>query len=92
MEGVNLTLLSPQICFILETIAAYLVGARFEGLTNSFMTTEQRATLDPASAEWSNRVAGSKIQIIGWSLYVAILWLIKFSLAIFYGRLTYVFT
>ncbi|KAJ5349401.1 hypothetical protein N7541_007128 [Penicillium brevicompactum] len=76
------------ICFILGTIAAYLVGARFEGLTNSFMTTEQRATLDPASTEWSNRVAGSKIQIIGWSLYVAILWLIKFSLAIFYGRLT----
>ena len=55
------------------------------------MTDEQRAALDPDSLEWSKREAGSKIQIIGWSLYVAILWLIKFSLAIFYSRLTYVF-
>ncbi|CAG8288397.1 unnamed protein product [Penicillium salamii] len=76
------------ICFILETIAAYLVGAKFEGLTNSFMTDEQRATLDSSSLEWSHREAGSKIQIIGWSLYLAILWLIKFSLAVFYSRLT----
>lgn len=54
------------------------------------MTDEQRATLDSSSLEWSHREAGSKIQIIGWSLYVAILWLIKFSLAVFYSRLTYV--
>ncbi|KAJ9482206.1 hypothetical protein VN97_g11233 [Penicillium thymicola] len=74
--------------FVLETVAAYLVGAKFEGLTNSYMTPEQRATLDPNSTEWSHRVAGSKIQIIGWSLYVAILWLVKFSLAVFYSRLT----
>ncbi|CAI7595647.1 unnamed protein product [Penicillium crustosum] len=76
------------IFFVLETVAAYLVGAKFEGLTNSYMTPEQRATLDPNSTEWSHRVAGSKIQIIGWSLYVAILWLVKFSLAVFYSRLT----
>lgn len=53
------------------------------------MTNEERKSLDPTSREWYNRVAGSKIQIIGWSLYVAILWLVKFSLAIFYSRLTY---
>ncbi|CAG7953540.1 unnamed protein product [Penicillium nalgiovense] len=76
------------IFFILETVAAYLVGAKFQGLTNSYMTPEQRASLDPKSTEWSHRVAGSKIQVLGWSLYVAILWLVKFSLAVFYSRLT----
>ncbi|EPS29426.1 hypothetical protein PDE_04375 [Penicillium oxalicum 114-2] len=76
------------IVFVLETVAAYLVGANYEGLTNSYMTAEQRATLDPHSAEWAHRVAGSKIQVLGWSLYVAILWLIKYALAVFYSRLT----
>lgn len=52
------------------------------------MTPEQRATLSPDSKEWSNRVAGSKIQVIGWSLYVAILWLVKLALTVFYSRLT----
>ncbi|KAJ5112229.1 hypothetical protein N7532_000274 [Penicillium argentinense] len=74
--------------FILETVAAYLVVAEFQGLTNSYMSTEERAKADPHSKEWSNRVAGSKIQIIGWSFYVVILWLVKFSLAVFYSRLT----
>ena len=74
----------------METVAAYLVGAKYEGLTNSYMTDEQRKTLDSNSKEWANREAGAKIQIIGWSLYVAILWLVKFSLAVFYSRLTFV--
>lgn len=52
------------------------------------MTDEQRATLDPNSKEWADRVAGSKIQVIGWSLYAMILWLVKASLAVFYSRLT----
>ncbi|KAJ5773854.1 hypothetical protein N7457_008750 [Penicillium paradoxum] len=73
--------------FTLETVAAHLVGAKYKGLTNSYMTPEQRAALDPNSVEWSNRVAGSKVQIIGWSLYAAILWLVKFSLAVFYSQL-----
>jgi hypothetical protein len=76
--------------FTLETVAAYLVGALFQGLTNSYMTPEQRATLDPNSKEYSNRVWGSKIQVIGWSFYACILWLVKFCLIVFYSRLTYV--
>ncbi|KAJ5555953.1 hypothetical protein N7513_003595 [Penicillium frequentans] len=76
------------IVFVLETVAAYLVVADYGGLTNSYMSDEQRAALDPISEEWSNRVAGSKIQVIGWSLYVTILWLVKFSLTVFYSRLT----
>ncbi|KAL2006891.1 hypothetical protein VTN00DRAFT_9559 [Thermoascus crustaceus] len=71
-----------------ETVAAHLVGAKFGGLTNSFMTPEQRAALDPNSTEYHNRVWGSKIQVIGWSLYACILWSLKFCVAIFYSRLT----
>lgn len=71
-------------------MAAHLVLAKFDGLTNSYMTPEQRAAVDPNSMEYYNRVWGSKIQVIGWSFYAMILWLVKFSVAIFYSRLTYV--
>jgi hypothetical protein len=69
--------------------AAYLVGANFDGLTNSYMTPEQRASLDHGSEEYTNRVWGSKIQVIGWSLYAAILWCLKLCIAAVYARLTY---
>ncbi|KAJ4176890.1 hypothetical protein NW755_014174 [Fusarium falciforme] len=62
---------------MLETVAAYLVGAKFDGLTNSYMTDEERAELDPDSREYVNRVWGSKIQVIGWSFYASILWTLK---------------
>lgn len=78
-----------KIVFVLETVAAHLVLAKFEGLTNSYMTDEQRASVDPNSKEYYNRVWGSKIQVMGWSFYAMILWLVKFSVAIFYSRLTY---
>ncbi|RYC79811.1 hypothetical protein BFJ63_vAg17308 [Fusarium oxysporum f. sp. narcissi] len=76
------------VVFTLETAAAYLVGAMFGGLTNSYMTDEQRAALSPNSKEYSDRVWGSKIQVIGWSFYVFILWSLKVCLAVFYSRLT----
>lgn len=69
-------------------VAAYLVGAKFGGVTNSYMTDEQRANIDPASKEHYNRVWGSKIQIIGWSFYAAILWGLKVCMAALFGRLT----
>ncbi|KAH7316641.1 hypothetical protein B0I35DRAFT_260095 [Stachybotrys elegans] len=74
--------------FSAETVAAYLVGARFQGLTNSYMTAEQRETLDPDSREYYNRQWGSGIQVIGWSFYAFILWALKFCVTAFYGRLT----
>ena len=76
--------------FVCETVAAHLVLAKFNGLTNSYMTPEQRAAVDPNSEEYYSRVWGSKIQVMGWSFYAMILWLVKFSVAIFYSRLTYV--
>ncbi|KAL2839631.1 hypothetical protein BJY01DRAFT_250360, partial [Aspergillus pseudoustus] len=74
--------------FAVEVSLAYLVGAKYGGLTNSYMTDEQRAAIDPSSREYYNRVWGSKIQVMGWSLYALVLWLVKFSLAVFYSRLT----
>ncbi|KAL4739820.1 hypothetical protein BDV11DRAFT_215001 [Aspergillus similis] len=76
------------VVFTIEVTLAYLVGSKYNGLTNSYMTDEQRAALDPNSKEYYNRIMGSKIQVAGWSLYVMVLWLIKGALAVFYSRLT----
>ncbi|KAB8227200.1 hypothetical protein BDV23DRAFT_191355 [Aspergillus alliaceus] len=72
----------------LETGAAYCVGAWWHGLANNSMTDEQRATLSPTSEEYQLRVGGSKTQVLGWSLYTTLLWLLKACMAIFYSRLT----
>jgi cbb3-type cytochrome oxidase subunit 3 len=74
----------------LETGAAYIVGAWWKGLANNAMTDEQRRTLDPDSMEFHLRVGGSKTQLIGWSLYTLLLWMLKACMAIFYTRLTLV--
>lgn len=36
------------------------------------------------------RRGGSKTQLIGWSLYTLLLWLLKLCMCIFYSRLTLV--
>ncbi|KAI9367148.1 hypothetical protein BJX61DRAFT_529850 [Aspergillus egyptiacus] len=72
----------------LETGAAYIVGAWWMGLANNAMTDEQRAALDPSSEEYRLRVGGSKTQIVGWSLYTTLLWMLKACMAVFYSRLT----
>ncbi|KAL4866671.1 hypothetical protein BDV12DRAFT_187214 [Aspergillus spectabilis] len=72
----------------LETGAAYCVGAWWRGLANNAMTDAQRAALDPSSEEYSLRVGGSKTQVLGWSLYTTLLWLLKACMAVFYSRLT----
>ncbi|KAL2007602.1 hypothetical protein VTN00DRAFT_9040 [Thermoascus crustaceus] len=77
-----------QVVYGLETAAAYIVGARFEGLANNAMTPEQRASLDPNSREYGLRVGGAKTQIVGWSLYTLLLWLLKTCMAVSYSRLT----
>ncbi|KAJ0415890.1 hypothetical protein BJY00DRAFT_326622 [Aspergillus carlsbadensis] len=72
----------------LETGAAYCVGAWWRGLANNAMTDAQRAELDPLSQEYAWRVGGSKTQVVGWSLYTTLLWLLKACMAVFYSRLT----
>lgn len=72
----------------LETGAAYSVGAKWKGLANNSMTDAQRAALSRGSEEWWLRVGGSKTQVMGWSLYTLLLWLLKLCMSIFYSRLT----
>ncbi|KAH7028190.1 uncharacterized protein B0I36DRAFT_272104 [Microdochium trichocladiopsis] len=74
--------------FSLVTALAYLVGASYGGLTNSYMTDEEREALDPNSTEAYNREMGSKIQVIGWSFYAMELWVLKLCVTVFYSRLT----
>lgn len=62
--------------------------SKTKGLTNSYMTDEERASLPSDSQEYIDRVLGSKIQVIGWTLYAASLWCIKACVAVFYSRLT----
>jgi hypothetical protein len=69
-------------------VAAIYVVVKANGLTNSYMTDEERASLSPDSQEYADRVLGSKIQVFGWTLYAASLWCIKACVAIFYSRLT----
>jgi hypothetical protein len=79
-----------QVVYGLETGAAYCVGAWWKGLANNYMSDAQRAVLSPDSEEFRLRVGGSKTQVLGWSLYTTLLWLLKACMAIFYSRLTYV--
>ncbi|KAF7174023.1 hypothetical protein CNMCM5623_006329 [Aspergillus felis] len=72
----------------LETGAAFCVGAWWKGLANNSMTDAQRAALSPDSEEFRLRIGGSKTQVLGWSLYTTLLWLLKACMAIFYSRLT----
>ncbi|KAL3472245.1 hypothetical protein BJX99DRAFT_249789 [Aspergillus californicus] len=72
----------------LETGAAYCVGAWWMGMANNSMTDAQRSALDPASREYALRVGGSKTQVLGWSLYTTLLWLLKGCMAVFYSRIT----
>ncbi|OJJ69897.1 hypothetical protein ASPBRDRAFT_45193 [Aspergillus brasiliensis CBS 101740] len=72
----------------LETGAAYCVGAWWQGLANNAMTDAERAALSPSSEEYHLRVGGSKTQVLGWSLYTTLLWLLKSCMAVFYSRLT----
>lgn len=53
------------------------------------MTDAERAALSPTSEEYHLRVGGSKTQVLGWSLYTTLLWLLKSCMAVFYSRLTY---
>ncbi|CAG9975525.1 unnamed protein product [Clonostachys byssicola] len=71
-----------------ESIMAQAVGQQFHGVSNSGMTDAQRAALSPDSDEYGWRVAGSKVQVAGWCMYISVLWGIKLSLCAFYSRLT----
>ncbi|KAH8665495.1 hypothetical protein BGZ61DRAFT_538462 [Ilyonectria robusta] len=88
-EADDYLMLLVIIPYTIETALAYTVGAKYNGLTNSAMTDEQRAALSPDSKEYHDRIGGSKIQVAGWTMYATVLWVIKSALCAFYFRLTH---
>ncbi|KAF3922694.1 hypothetical protein ABW21_db0204825 [Orbilia brochopaga] len=81
-------MVAAGVVYSLETTAAYCVGFLAKGLANNGMTPEQRQALVIGGDEYNTRIIGVKIQLIGWSLYTLLLWLLKGCLLIFYSRLT----
>jgi hypothetical protein len=50
------------------------------------MQHAQLGVFTPDDPEWIMRINGSKTQLIGWNLYVLLLWSLKTCMAIFYSR------
>ncbi|TDZ49877.1 hypothetical protein CTRI78_v007776 [Colletotrichum trifolii] len=71
-----------------ESVAAYMVVAYWKGVANNGMTDEYRASLDPASEEYTLRQNGAKTHVVGLLLYTTLLWLLKACWVIYYSRLT----
>lgn len=88
LEADDYLMLAAIIPYATETVLAYSVGAFYHGLTNSGMTSSERAALSPSDEEYIWRVSGSKVQVAGWCMYVTVLWVIKAALCAFYLRLT----
>jgi hypothetical protein len=90
LKGDDYIMLLASVVYSLETAAAYSVGAIWHGLANSGMTDAERyaLSLTPDSEEVRMRIGGSKTQVVGWSLYTLLLWLLKLAMCIFYIRLT----
>ncbi|KAK0651470.1 hypothetical protein B0T16DRAFT_453931 [Cercophora newfieldiana] len=80
-------MLLATIVYTAESVMGYLVVAYWKGLANNAMTDEQRATLDPDSQEYMQRVNGFKTHVVG-MLYNTVLWLLKGCWAVYYARLT----
>ncbi|KAJ5212602.1 uncharacterized protein N7498_004248 [Penicillium cinerascens] len=75
------------IFYTTQTALAYSVGNVAHGLANNSMTSAQRASLSPSDPEYGARVIGSKIQVAGWTTYVALINSLKLSMLAFYVRL-----
>jgi len=73
-----------------HTVSAYYVGVFGKGLTNAAMTPREREALShfPDSKEYTDRVGGSKAQILVWVVYSSLLWILKICMLFFYSRLT----
>ncbi|KAI5803582.1 hypothetical protein DFH27DRAFT_52831 [Peziza echinospora] len=52
------------------------------------MTAEMRKAMVPDSDEWIKRTAASKLFIFAWFTYLFMLWSLKASILLFYGRVT----
>lgn len=80
--------LVPKLLYSAEVALAYTLGAFWQGLANNGITNEERETLDTKSQEHLLRVNGSKTQVVGWTIYITLLWTLKAAMCTFYLRLT----
>ncbi|KAI9163572.1 hypothetical protein HJFPF1_05189 [Paramyrothecium foliicola] len=74
--------------FAAEGALAYTLGSVAHGLANNSMSDAARAALQESSAEYQQRIKGSRIHLAGWSIYSVSLWALKASWLVFYLRLT----
>ncbi|KAJ5385004.1 hypothetical protein N7517_002915 [Penicillium concentricum] len=75
------------ILYTAQASLAHSVGNVSNGLANNGMTPAQREALSPDDPMYHARVIGSKIQIAGWTTYVALINALKLSMLAFYVRL-----
>ncbi|KAF4969170.1 hypothetical protein FSARC_3546 [Fusarium sarcochroum] len=86
----DILMLLATIVYTAESVAAYFVVAKWNGLANNGITPAQRKALldDPDGPEWQLRINGSKTHVIGLLLYMTLLWLLKGYWVVYYMRLT----
>ncbi|KAI5778447.1 hypothetical protein EDC01DRAFT_634842 [Geopyxis carbonaria] len=72
------------IVFGTESTMAFIVGRM--GGSNSGMSQEQREAL--TQQEVHNRTIGSKAFIVGWLMYVTVVWILKACMVFFFQRIT----
>ncbi|KAI8932357.1 hypothetical protein NX059_010549 [Plenodomus lindquistii] len=76
------------IFYALETAAAHVIVALFQGMGNNNFTPSQRAKLSPESDAWKYAEHGSKTHIFGWFMYTALMWTLKSCWTVYYSRIT----
>ncbi|KAI8962938.1 hypothetical protein F5Y11DRAFT_346966 [Daldinia sp. FL1419] len=70
------------------TATTHFSLVQYQGLANSDMTPDQRASLAPESKEYQQRVFGSKLELVERIVYTIVLWLTKVAMLVFSQRLT----
>ncbi|KJZ74757.1 hypothetical protein HIM_05874 [Hirsutella minnesotensis 3608] len=75
--------------FIVETLLAYFFENEAHGLTNSYMSPDERAALvsQPGSREAESRILGSKLQLGSWTSHSVVVWFLKAAVCCIYLRL-----
>ncbi|KAK4184399.1 hypothetical protein QBC35DRAFT_506056 [Podospora australis] len=74
--------------YTVQSTLGYQIGNLAHGLANNGMTDAERAALLVTDPEYDMRVIGSQIQVAGWSCYSTLMAALKFSMLVFYLRLT----
>lgn len=52
------------------------------------MSAAKRQAIVPGSVEWNNRIMAGKMFVGAWVAYITMIWALKASILLFYGRLT----